>query len=85
MKLKYKVMFLNSLPFILLIMPMSLMMYITYGNPSEEFLDILNTISAWIFVSPLLLIVAACFIHLFDTSKEVEKCCCKCKCCCNKN
>ena len=80
--LKFKL--LDWLPFILLAITVSAMMYIKYGNPSDGFMDTLNIISAWIFVSPLLLILCGLFYSLFNSdedSKACKCCCCKCHCC----
>lgn len=84
--LKFKL--LDWLPFILLAIPVSVMMYIKYGNPSDGFMDTLNTISAWIFVSPLLLIVWGLFDSMFNSDEEPKSCkccCCKCHCCEGEN
>ena len=45
-------------PFLLLTLIFSLITYLSYGEPSEVFLDTLNTICAWILVLPFLLMLA---------------------------
>ena len=84
MKTEYKILLINWLPLILFAIPLSTMLYITHGNPSEYFMETLNTICAWIFVSPLLLIIVGLTLSLFDIEEDSKKCkccCCKCHCC----
>lgn len=83
MKTEYKILLINWLPLILFAIPLSTLMYIKYGNPSEGFFDVLNTIGAWIFVSPLLLIIVGLTLSIFDSEESNKKCkCCKCCHCC---
>lgn len=87
MSLKTKVVIINYLPLVLLALPTLLMVYIKYGNPSENFFETINVVGAWILVSPILLICWGAWNSMFDDNKEEPKsceCCCKCKCCKNK-
>ena len=85
MKTEYKILLINWLPLILFAIPMSTMVYIKYGSPSDGFFDVINTIGALVFVSPLLLIIVGLTLSLFDREEDNKKCnCCCCKCHCFK-
>lgn len=78
--LKWKL--LDWLPYILISIPFTVMFYIKYGNPSERFFELANTISLWIFLSPMLFFLLAVIVGLFYID-DYDKCncCCKCHCC----
>lgn len=82
MKTEHKILLINWLPLILFLIPLSTMLYVIHGNPSEYFMETINTICALIFVSPLLLIIVGLTLSLFDREEDDKKCnCCKCCCC----
>lgn len=79
--LKWKL--LDWLPYILISVPFTIMFYVKYGNPSEKFFEILNAISVWVLLSPMLFFLLAMIVGLFYID-DYDKCCCKCCKCCNK-
>lgn len=84
MKTEYKILLINWLPLILFAIPLSTMAYIKYGSPSDILFDVINTIGAFIFVSPLLLLIVGLTLSIFDREEDnkICKCCCKCCHCC---
>ena len=59
--------------------------YVIYGNPSEMFFDIANTVSLYIVFTPIFLFLFAMLYFTingdFDNMDDKCKCCCKCCCC----
>lgn len=85
MKQKTKIKIANNLPFVLFLVPMTVILYAIYGNPSERFFEIANTVSLYIVFTPVVLFLLAMLYFTingdFDNMDDRCKCCCKCCCC----
>lgn len=85
MKQKTKIKIVNNLPFVLFLVPMMVILYAIYGNPSERFFEIANTVPLYIVFTPIFLFLFAMLYFTIngDFDKLNDKCkrCCKCCCC----
>ena len=85
MKQKTKIKIVNNLPFVLFSVPVMAILYATFGNPSERFFEISNTVSLYIVFTPIFLFLFAMLYFTingdFDKINGKCKCCCKCCCC----
>lgn len=87
MKTEYKNLLINWLPLVLFSIPLFTLLYVTHGNPSERFFEIVEAIAHFIF-SVFLIIgvtgIAMAFYVSPEESKRRRECKCCCKCCCCK-
>lgn len=85
MKLKTKIKIINNLHWMLFSVPMIVILYVKFGNPSEEFFEIANIVSLYIVFTPIFLILLGTLYFTingdFDKLNDKCKCCCKCCCC----
>ena len=80
MKQKTRIKIVNYLPCILFSVPVMVILYAKFGNPSERFFEIANTVSLYIVFTPIFLFLFT--ILYFTISGAFEKMDDKCKCCC---
>ena len=86
MKQKTKIKIINNLPFVLFLVPMMVILYAKFGNPSEVFFETVEAIAHFIFSVFLIVgvtVVAMAFYVSPEESKRRRECkrCCKCCCC----
>lgn len=85
MKLKTKIKIVNYLPWIIFSVPTIVILYAKFGNPSERFFEIANTVSLYIVFTPIFLFLFAMLYFTingdFDSMDDECKSCCKCCCC----
>lgn len=85
MKQKTKIKIVNNLPLIIFSIPMILILYVKFGNPSEGFFETVEAIAHFI-ISVFLIIGVTIIAMAFYVSPEESKrrreckCCCKCHC-----
>lgn len=87
MKQKTKNIIANYLPLIIFSIPMILILYVKFGNPSEVFFEAVEAIAHFIFSVFLLVgvtIIATAFYVSPEESKRRRECKCCCKYCCCK-
>ena len=67
---------------IIYIIPISVVLYIYFGEPSEEIMDTINTISVYLIFTPVVLyLLVALFLVLNGDLVREDKYKCHCKCC----
>ena len=83
MKQKTKIKIVNNLPYVLFSVPMMIVLYATYGNPSERFFEIANTVALYVVFTPVILFLFAMLYFTIngDFNSVNDKCKCCCKCC----
>ena len=83
MKQKTKIKIVNYLPCMLFLVPMMIILYAIYGNPSERFFEIANTVSIYIIFTPVILfLLGGLYMAITDGFDKMDnKCKCCCKCC----
>ena len=70
---------------IIYIITISVVLYIYFGEPSEEIMDAINTISLYLIFTPVVLyLLVALFLELNGDLASEDKYKCHCKCCCCK-
>lgn len=76
---------LTYLPMIIYIIPISVVLYIYFGEPSEEIMDTINTITVHLIFTPVVLyLLVALFLVLNGDLDREDKHKGHCKCCCCK-
>ena len=81
---RFYIFLINRIPMIMIRIPIVCYFYVIYGNPSERFFEIANTISLYIVFTPIFLLVMLYFTINGDFDNMDDKCKCCCKCCCCK-
>lgn len=75
----------NNLPWVLFSVPMIVILYAKFGNPSERFFETANIVSVYIVFTPVILFLLGglymTIINGFEKMDNRCKCCCKCCCC----
>lgn len=83
---RFYIFLINRIPMIIIGIPIVCYLYAVYGNPSERFFEIANTVSLYIVFTPVFLfLLGGLYMTLTDGFEKVgDKCRCCCKCCCCK-
>lgn len=81
---RFYIFLINRIPMFIISMLIVCYFYAIYGNPSERFFEIANTVSLYIVFTPVILfLLGGLYMTLTDGfEKADDKCKCCCKCCC---
>lgn len=83
---RFYVFLLTHIPILIISIPLIVLFYAKYGEPSERFFEIVNTVSVYIVFTPIFLfLIGGLYMTItdgFDNSDFKCKCCCKCCHCC---